>query len=964
MTPERWAEVEELYHAALSHPPDDRAAFLARACGDDELLRSEVESLLNESLSDGFLEGTALVSAHDLLDAPLDIGRTLGVYRLDRLLGAGGMGEVYRARDCRLGRDVAIKILPQALAGDPGRLARFEREAQLLAAVSHPNICGIYGLDEADGIRFLVLELVEGPTLTEILRARSAQHPAGLPFSEILSIAGQIASALEIAHEKGIVHRDLKPANIKITLDGVVKVLDFGLAKAVVADGSSPELTPGPSDGVGETQSGSVMGTAAYMSPEQARGLSIDRRTDVWAFGCVLYEMLTGRVAFAGETASDSLAKVLEREPDWSVLPSTTPTAVRRLLLRCLTKDARVRPRDIRDLRIELGASVDPLPGPAATGALPVPARARTPWLAWAALVVLAAAIASWPLRREAASSDLLADARITPLTQWDTTEASAEISADGRFAVFLSDRDGEFDLWWTQIGSDNFRNLTAGVPALPAPGILRTSGFFADGAEVWFGMMLGSTMRMPQSGGAPRPFLPQGTKTPAWSTDGRRVAYFTLVDGDPLSVAEHDGTDPRPIALQPPASAEWAAKVGHNHNPVWSPDGRWIYFTHGVVREWNHQADVMDIWRVSPAGGVPEQVTRLKTDITFVAPVDGRTLLYTAHAADGSGPWLWSLDIPSSVTRRAITGLDQFTSISVSHDGGRAVATTASPAASLWTAPLFDRPVDEREATPHAARIDGATAPRHGGRSLFYLSSKSGGTGLWRVDEGAPFEILQATQGAIFGPPAPSPDGSRVAVVRERDDKHVLTVMSADGTEVRTIAPTLEASGAPDWSPDGRRLAVGGVVAGRRGLYMVSVEGGREGDVTRIVDGEAIGPAWSPDGDLLLYAGEFARGQAPLFAVRLDGTAVAMPPIRVSPGGYRFLRGKQARQIVYLPRPESLDFWRLDLTTGTNAPLTQFANKGTLRSFDISPDGSHIVFDRLRQNSDIVVIELRRPPR
>ena len=290
------------------------------------------------------------------------VGRTLGAYQVSALLGAGGMGEVYRARDARLGRDVAIKILPAAFMNDSDRLARFEREARVLASLNHPGICGIYGVDDVDGVRLLVLELVEGETLADTLAARRESGQSGLTLQEALRIARQIAEALEVAHEKWIIHRDLKPANIKITPDGVVKVLDFGLAKAVSGDGSAPDLTLAPESSAGGKR-GVLMGTAAYMSPEQARGLPVDKRTDIWAFGCVLYEMLTGRIAFAGDTVSDSIARILEREPDWSALPPATPASIRRLLLRCMVKDPKKRLRDIGDVRIEIDAIDEAPPG-------------------------------------------------------------------------------------------------------------------------------------------------------------------------------------------------------------------------------------------------------------------------------------------------------------------------------------------------------------------------------------------------------------------------------------------------------------------------------------------------------------------------------------------------------------------------------------------------------------------------
>ena len=275
-------------------------------------------------------------------------GQRLGPYEITAPLGAGGMGEVFRARDTKLDREVAIKVLPAELARDEERLARFRREAHLLAALNHPNVAAIHGLDEADGKPFLVLELVPGEDLAQRLKR------GPIPLDEALPIARQVAEALEEAHEKGIVHRDLKPANVKLTPDGKVKVLDFGLAKAYSGDagpGSSPDLSQSPTLAHTGTAAGLILGTAAYMSPEQARGKTVDRRADVWAFGVVLFEMLTGKALFAGETVTDVLAAVVTREPDLDTLPAATPPAVRQLLRRCLDKDPKHRLRDIGEAR-------------------------------------------------------------------------------------------------------------------------------------------------------------------------------------------------------------------------------------------------------------------------------------------------------------------------------------------------------------------------------------------------------------------------------------------------------------------------------------------------------------------------------------------------------------------------------------------------------------------------------------
>jgi serine/threonine protein kinase len=291
-------------------------------------------------------------------------GAKLGPYEILALLGAGGMGEVYRAHDTKLGRDVAIKVLPEAFAHDPDRLARFQREAKMLASLNHPNIATIHGLEQSNDTSYLVMELVSGETLQQRV-AREGR----LPIEEALGLSRQIAEALEAAHEKGIIHRDLKPANVKVTNEGKVKVLDFGLAKAFAGDESSSDPSNSPTLSAAGTMQGVILGTAAYMSPEQARGKVVDKRTDIWAFGCVLYELLTGQQAFQGDTVTEILAAVLRGEPEWTALPATTPTKVRDLLRRCLQKDKMLRLRDAGDASIEIQeALAAPIAGPVSTG--------------------------------------------------------------------------------------------------------------------------------------------------------------------------------------------------------------------------------------------------------------------------------------------------------------------------------------------------------------------------------------------------------------------------------------------------------------------------------------------------------------------------------------------------------------------------------------------------------------------
>jgi eukaryotic-like serine/threonine-protein kinase len=361
MTPDRWRQVEQLYHSALQREPAHRAAFLDEACAGDDDLQREVGSLLDQSAADfpeeSVLDLTARMPAieQDLL-LP---GQRIGPYEILSRLGAGGMGEVYRAKDTKLGREVAVKVLSKTLVGDRAHLARFRREAQLLASLNHPNIATVYGLEESGGSYCLVMELVPGPTLAERLTA----GPLGM--EEVLSICIQIAEALDAAHQKGITHRDIKLANIMVTPQGRVKVLDFGLAKSFTGDDRDLER-PGTATLTAMTQPGMVLGTPAYMSPEQLRGEPVDRRTDVWAFGCVLFELLAGRRPFPGATVAEIIAAVLKTEPDWRALPAETPARVADLIRRCLEKSAQGRVQDIADARAGLEGA---LRAPAIRGA-------------------------------------------------------------------------------------------------------------------------------------------------------------------------------------------------------------------------------------------------------------------------------------------------------------------------------------------------------------------------------------------------------------------------------------------------------------------------------------------------------------------------------------------------------------------------------------------------------------------
>jgi Tol biopolymer transport system component len=661
--------------------------------------------------------------------------------------------------------------------------------------------------------------------------------------------------------------------------------------------------------------------------------------------------MVAGSRPFRGQSNVETMHAIL-RDPAPPL--AGQPPELQDILDRALAKDPRDRYQHAGDLMLDLRRFQRAWESKTLRSQRGDPAAASRRGVAGWALgvaVVLIAAGAWWVGRRggPAPEANPLADALFTRFTDFPGEENDPSISPDGKFVAFRADRDGRTDILLSQVGTGRFTNLTKDQKEdLPVAGI-RSQGFSFDGSEIWLaGYKPSQRLRLlPLTGGASRAFLRDGAVNVSWSPDGSRMVYHTYDDGDPMFVVDRNGANQQRIFT--------LGAGGHNHYPTWSPDGRWIYFVSGP---WD--ARDMDLWRIAPSGGNPQRLTRHNSDVRSVAPLASGAVLYIAPEQDGSGPWLWALDADRKVTRRISFGLEHYTAVSASADGRRLVAAVSNATASLWAVPILDRVAGEGDIKPYPLPNARALAPRFASNSLFYLSSRGTGDGLWRFQDGQAFEVWKGTEGPLLSPPAISADGRRAAIVLRKQGKLRLHVISADGAEFQPLTDAIDVRGAACWSPDGKWIVAGGNDAAGEGLFKIPVQGGAP---VRILAKGAFNPVWSPDGRLIVYTGTTVGNSSPLLAIGADGGAIPLPAITIGKGNgantprHRFL--PDGTGVVYLPGSEpGEDFWLLDLRSMKTRPLAQLGNADTM-AFDITPDGKQIVFDRLRENSDVVLIDL-----
>ncbi|OFW28068.1 MAG: hypothetical protein A3H97_16245 [Acidobacteria bacterium RIFCSPLOWO2_02_FULL_65_29] len=921
---------------------------------------------------------------------PLTAGTRLGPYEIIGALGAGGMGEVYRARDTKLDRDVAIKILPEAFAADAERVARFQREAKTLASLNHPNIAAIYGLEDADGVRALVLELVEGPTLAD----RVAQGP--IPLEEALPIAGQIAEALEAAHDHAIVHRDLKPANIKVTPEGRVKVLDFGLAKAIGpaeagAGGSKdPHYITSPTITTpAMTQAGMILGTAAYMSPEQAKGKPVDRRADIWAFGCVLYEMLTGRRAFEastglgsrrpsigsgrservegrassrgeGEDISETLAAILRADPDWRALPTETPANIRTLLRRCLEKDPKKRAPHISVARLELDetrtdAPVDSTPAPGARARAGI--AERFAWTAVGALVAAAIGFFAWTLTRNESAPPVVRFQIQPPPGEIFPGAGGAprfSVSPDGTYVAYASVLAGKREQLW-------LRRLDS-LEAKPVRG---TEAVYARGEVV---------------------------QQPFWSPDGRHIGFFDGVD-QKLKKVDTEGGPVQTIC----------ELAGNNCGGSWNRDGVILFAT--VATD--------GIRRVPASGGKPEQVTTLdasRKEKTHLWPQflpDGRHFLYHAVTAGGDQPavYVGSLDssertrlvesdamavfAPSNLVlyargeslvahtldlgRFELTGEPTAIVESIIRPGNGRIPVSASESGVLVYAAgavsnldRFETIWKERsgrsiEASGSGLAIAGPVGTLRlsaNGKQLAFTRVPQFAPDVWvyDIERGVPTRLTTDPAGDSF--PILSADGSRVIFRSNRSGSEGLYERPVSGVVperllFQSAVPLGGQLVANDWSRDGNFVVFAHPPQARSDLWVLPLSGDRKPFpylTSSFFEGQA---ALHPDGRWLAYVSDESGANQVVVQPfpdpstgkwQVSSAGGSRPRWRQDGGELYYVDGK-SRIVAVSVRTDG----RFEV--GAQTPLFEAQELGN-RSFDVTPDGTRFVLSVERVSS------------
>jgi len=866
------------------------------------------------------------------------VGKTLSHYKVIEKIGQGGMGEVYRAEDTNLSRDVAIKVLPEQFTKDPQRLARFEREAKLLASLNHPNIAAIYGFEEADDVRFLAMELVPGETLAE----RVAKGP--VPVEETLEICRQIAEGVEAAHEKGVIHRDLKPANVKVTPEGKVKILDFGLAKAFEGEAPVTDISQSPTLTEEMTRAGVILGTAAYMSPEQARGKPVDKRADIFAFGAVLYELLTGKRAFEGETVTDTLASILARDPNWVALPDTTPLRIKELLQDCLQKEVHNRVHDVSQLRIQIKKALDEPATVSPTGVTSAAQPVRQRWVMTVGLVVLALAVGgvvTWLLIPPSSPEQSLNRFVITPsppVLLASVAHNEVAISPDGRQLVYMGDSEGRRQLYLRSL--DNFVDK-------PIPGTEHPQGmvfFSPDGESIGF-FAEGKLKKTSLAGGSPITLCdaPRGFWSGDWFED--TIVFTTTVEsGRGLYRVSANGGEPEMLATVNLDEGEQLYGL-----PDFLPDGKHILFT--IRFNTGHQTDLLS----------------LETGERKVVLENARAAHYlsTGHLVyeqRGTGNLMV---VPFDLAALEVTGdsvsvvqgvsqVNNTVDYAISDNGTLVYVPITSTGGLNRTLVWVDR---EGKEEPLAAELRSYESPRISpdGSRLAITINEPGGRDVWIYDleREIPTRLTFDTFEDLF--PVWTPDGQRIVFGSSRDGGSVRLVWkAADGTgQVESLATGPGNHAALSFSPDGKSL----VFLQGTALQVLSMEGERTSQplfqsrhrerLGRISpDGYWIAYESNESGRQEVYVRPFPNVEEGKWQISRDG---GTEPVWAPRGQELFYRNGGAMMVVGIKAEPT--------TITAGSPEVLFTGRYTsglpVANYDISPDGQRFLMIKAAEEEE-----------
>ncbi|HXG67063.1 MAG TPA: protein kinase [Blastocatellia bacterium] len=967
MKPERWKQIDQLLEAALERPPGQRAALLDAACGGDEALRSEVEALIrSDEQAASFMEAPAFeVGAGLLVEDKSDslVGQRLGPYRVLSLIGKGGMGEVYLAQDSRLGRKVALKLLPASFTRDEERVRRFRQEARAASALNHPNILTIFEIGQVDGLHFIATEFIEGQTL----RQRIANE--GMRLGEACDVAIQVVSALAAAHRAGIIHRDLKPENVMVRTDGYVKVVDFGLAKlakrqveATRAESKIPATV--------ETGSGVVLGTPSYMSPEQARGLAVDTRTDIWSLGVVLYEMITGRAPFAGATTSDVIVSILEREPaPLAQLSPDTPAELQRVVSKALRKDREERYQDIKEMLVDLKSlkqNVDV-----------TPARGARPWwraqsllvlLAGAALAISTLAWFYFPRPGANSTMPMMPPMKTVPFTSFPGREEWPAFSPDGKQLAFSwnGEKEENFDIYVKLINAGTPLRLTT------HPGMDSSPTWSPDGRYIAFSRFdkgESGIYMVPALGGPERKLLSFETEwfvrdppIVVWSPDGKYLAFTDkhfLEGSTSILLLSIENLEKRRL-MSPPAQYQY------DWHPAFSPDGQTLAFTRWI------RHGVGDIYLVPIRGGEPKRLTFDNLDIGGLAwTADGQSIVFLSSRG-GVGPRLWKIPAAGGTPEPlAISSHHPWPRIqfSISRQGHRLAYSVGLGDKNIWR---MEVPGSEGQPTSPVKLIsssldDWGAQFSPDGKRFAFESWRSGTPQVWVCDrEGSnPIQLTsigESFSGRAYGSGSAlwSPDGRQIAFdasveVNNVDIRHI-HVVNAEGGPPRRITTGAAYDGMPSWSRDGRWIYFASNRSGDWQVWKVPAEGGEAVQVTK---NGGFRACESPDGKFIYYSKVDASG---LWRVPVEGGEESLILDQLQKG-YFHAWAVVDRGIYFInpaPKPpatiEFFSFATRRITRIASLEKVSFMWGSTLA---ISPDERWILYSQLDQTgSDIMLVE------